>query len=150
MVPAWYPQRFVWGRPAHSGPGLVLAPQLAAPAHRPATIVQMCFQHGSGPDWGARTQRYAIVLPGRNSVPRAGYRTDVIRESFKSGPPAGLGFHLFSPWADPGRVSPTVAFRRRAPRPRGGPQLVLGLIRPKSSPADRSPARKRYCITLDR
>ncbi len=59
------------------------------------------FMAGSGPSRsanGARTAQtdlrvltlcYAIVLPGRKSGFRAGFRPDYIRESLKIGPPAG-------------------------------------------------------------
>ena len=63
---------------------------------------------------------YAVVLPGRKSVFRAGFRPDSNRESIKIGPSAG-------------RRSDFDAFPTR--------------ILPKSGPEDRFPARKHYCVT---
>ncbi len=66
---------------------------------------------------------YAIVLPGWKSGFRAACRRDSNRQNRKIGPLAGL-------------------------RPSGGPILRHSrLVRPKSGPEDRYPARKHYCVT---
>ena len=62
---------------------------------------------------------YAILLPGRKPVFRAGFRPDSDRESLTIGPPAG----------------------------RRDLEVIPIKIRPKPNPEARFPARKQYCVT---
>jgi hypothetical protein len=67
---------------------------------------------------------YALVLPGRKSSFRAGFRSDSHQENLKIGPPTGL-------------------------RPAGVPfsRLTPTRIRPEFGPEARIPVREHYCET---
>ena len=68
---------------------------------------------------------YAIVLPGRKSVFRAGFRPESSRESFKIGPPGPL-------------------------RPAGGPILTLSRLESGRNPARKTDFRPGSTIALHR
>ena len=101
----WAPCRIFW---AWFGPAL--GPNPARKRRFPARSLKVFGALLAQPSPDPCTRCYAIVLPGRKSGFRAGFRPDSNRESLKIGPPSGR-------------------------RPAGGPMLKLSRFRsPISGP----------------